>query len=498
MITYSVSTKFLMEHAADAYVVCVEQDAVFSKELKKIAADYFPGLELLAAKRKFTGALMTSLVTQIHRNNEPCYIILLGLGKKSDKKAENYRRALGHLIRVAEQYEIKSMVIDVPTATHFGIDAQQLGQETGTIVPMATYYFDEYLTEKKQKEFDITLVVAPKDKAEFKKGLDAGTIIGTSVNQARHWIDLPPEALSPVELADKAKKFAKKHGLKCTVFDEKKINEMGMGGLAGVSRGSELDAHLVILEYAAKKKNAPTLCFVGKGITFDSGGLSLKPAQSMETMKDDMSGAAAVLAAMDALAQLHPHVNVIGVMPLSENLPSGSAVKPGDILKFYNGKTAEVLNTDAEGRLILADALSYAVKHYKPDVIIDIATLTGACAYALGPFFTGLMSQHDELSKKIQKAAERTGDRVWPLPLDDDYAIAIKSTNADLCNIGSSKYRAGAITAAHFLKNFVDDIPWAHLDIAGTAFDVPDIPYYRTGSTGASIRLLIDLAMHWK
>ena len=157
-----------------------------------------------------------------------------------------------------------------------------------------------------------------------------------------------------------------------------------------------------------------------------------------------------------------------------------------------------MLNTDAEGRLVLADALSYVVKHYKLDALIDIATLTGACAYALGPFFSGLMSQHDEFSKKVQKAAERTGDRVWPLPLDDDYAIAIKSTNADLCNIGSPKYRAGAITAAHFLKNFVEDVPWVHLDIAGTAFDVPDVPYYRTGATGASIRLLIDLAMNWK
>ena len=497
MINYTISTKSLMEHAADAYVVCVHQDETFSKELKKIAADYFPGLESLAQKRKFTGAPVTSLVIQIHRDNVPCYIILLGIGKKTDKKPENYRRALGHLIRVAEQYEIKSLVIDTPSPSFFGIDSEQLGQETGTIVPMAVYYFDEYLTEKKEKEFDITFIVS-KDKQAFQKGLDAGIIIGTAVNEARHWIDLPPEDLSPIELAGKAKKLAKKYGLKCKVFTEKDIIEMGMGGLAGVSKGSELDAHLVILEYTTKKKNAPTLAFVGKGITFDSGGLSLKPAQAMETMKDDMSGAAAVLATMDALAQLEPHVNVICVMPLSENLPSGSAVKPGDILRFYNGKTAEVLNTDAEGRLILADALSYVVKHYKLDALIDIATLTGACAYALGPFFSGLMSQHDALSKKVQQAAERTGDRVWPLPLDDDYAVAIKSTNADLCNIGSPKYRAGAITAAHFLKNFVDDVPWVHLDIAGTAFDVPDIPYYRTGSTGASIRLLVDLAMHWK
>jgi leucyl aminopeptidase len=498
MIKYTLSTKSLMEHAADAYVVCVEQDADFSKELKKIATDYFPGLEQLAQKRKFVGAPVTSLVVHTHRDKKPCIIILLGIGRKGEKKAEHYRRALGHLIRLAEQHEIHSIVLDMPAASFFGLDMQELGQETGTIAPMAAYYFDTYLTEKKQKTFDITCIVAQKDKAAFQKGLDVGIIIGKSVNEARHWIDLPPEALSPIHLADMAKKYAKKYGLACTIFNEKQINAMGMGGLAGVSRGSELDAHLAILEYKTKKKNAPTLCFVGKGITFDSGGLSIKPAQAMETMKDDMSGAAAVLATMDALAQLQPHVNVIGVMPVSENLPSGSAVKPGDILKFYNGKTAEVLNTDAEGRLILADALSYAVKHYKPDAIIDIATLTGACAYALGPFFTGLMSQDAALTKKVQQAADRTGDRVWPLPLDDDYAVAIKSINADLCNIGSSKYRAGAITAAHFLKNFVDDTPWVHLDIAGTAFDVPDIPYYRTGSTGAAIRLLIDLAMHWK
>lgn len=499
MITYALSNKPLLDEVGDAYVIAVEQENVFSKELKDIAKDYFPGLEDLAQQRKFVGASITSLVVPIHKGKKPCYLILLGMGKKdASNKVEAYRRSLGHLVRLAEQLELKSLIIELPKATFLGVEVNCLAQEAGTILPMAVYYFDEYLTEKKQKEFSITFIVAQKDQIAFQKGLDFGTTIGTAVNEARHWIDLPPEALSPIELADKAKKFAKKSGMKCTVFTEKDIIEMGMGGLAGVSKGSQLDAHLAILEYKTKHKNAPTICFVGKGITFDSGGLSLKPAQSMETMKDDMSGAAAVLATMHALIELQPAVNVIGVMPLSENLPSGSAVKPGDILKFYNGKTAEVLNTDAEGRLILADALSYAVKHYKLDAIIDIATLTGACAYALGPFFTGLMSQHNELSEKIKKSAERTGDRVWPLPLDDDYAVAVKSINADLCNIGAQKYRAGAITAAHFLKHFVGDVPWAHLDIAGTAFDVPDIPYYRTGATGAAIRLLIDLAMHWK
>jgi Leucyl aminopeptidase len=271
-----------------------------------------------------------------------------------------------------------------------------------------------------------------------------------------------------------------------------------MGGLAAVGRGSDQDCQMVILEYKAKRKNAPTIAFVGKGITFDSGGLSIKPALNMETMKDDMSGAAAVITTMEVLAHLKPDVNVVALAPLAENLPSGKATMPGDIVTFYNGKTAEVRNTDAEGRLVLADALSYAVKHYKPDAIIDIATLTGACAYALGPFFTGLMSQHDTLVKDIEISAQRSGDRVWRLPLHDDYQIAIRSDISDMCNIGAPKYMAGAITAAHFLKHFVGQTPWAHLDIAGTAFNVPDLPYYKQGATGVGVRLLVDLAMHWK
>jgi leucyl aminopeptidase len=272
---------------------------------------------------------------------------------------------------------------------------------------------------------------------------------------------------------------------------------MGMGGLAAVSKGSDVDCALIICEYKAEKKDAPTLCFVGKGITFDSGGLSLKPADYMETMKEDMSGAAAVISAIDSLAQLKPEVNIIVIAPTSENLPSGKATKPGDIVTFYNGKTAEIKNTDAEGRLILADALSYAVKQYKPDVIVDLATLTGACSRALGPFYSGLFSEHPALVERLHKAGNLCGERLWQLPMGDDYKKAITSTVADICNIGSKQIPAGASTAAHFLQNFVDDVAWAHLDIAGTAFDVPNISYYGPGATGVGVRLLVALAMNW-
>ncbi len=313
----------------------------------------------------------------------------------------------------------------------------------------------------------------------------------------RHWRDLPPVALTPTELAAKAKEIAKKYGLGITVFDEATIKKMGMGGLAAVSAGSEQDCKFVVLEYKAKRKTAPTIAFVGKGITFDSGGLSLKPPRYMETMKEDMSGAAAVIGTMQAIAQLKPNVNIIGITPLSENLPSGKATKPGDIVKFYNGKTAEVKNTDAEGRLVLADALAYAVKQYNPDAIIDIATLTGACMYALGPFFTGMFGKHEELMQQLEYAADLSGDRVWRLPFDDDYKKAIVSNVADICNIGKESYLAGATTAAFFLSNFVNDVPWVHLDIAGTAFNVPDISYYSSGATGAGVRLLVELALNW-
>lgn len=498
MVTHTINSKPLLTHEADAYVLFVPENFAWTGHLKTVAKDYIPDLEELIKRYEFTGKAESSFVVHMSKGKETKCLILLGIGKKDDKNIEKYRRALGSLVRLAEQYQCKKLAVELPSASFFGVTDEQLGQETAVITLMAQYYFDEFFKEKKVKQFDFTLIADEKHKADLQKGLDSGSIIGTAVNKARHMIDMPAEQLTPSDLAARAKKVAKDRGLKFTEFKEAEIIKMGMGGLAAVSKGSDRDCHLVLLEYHTKKKNAPTLAFVGKGITFDSGGLSLKPAQYMETMKEDMSGAAAVLEAIDALAQLNPSVNVIAVMPISENLPSGKATKPGDIIRFYNGKTAEVRNTDAEGRLILADALSYVEKHYEPDAIIDVATLTGACAYAFGPFFTGMMSQHPDLAKQVQEAADRTGDRVWPLPFDDDYKPAIKSKVADICNIGNPSYRAGAITAGFFLQHFVEKTPWVHLDIAGTAFDVPDISYYRTGATGAAIRLLIDVARNWK
>jgi len=502
MIAYLVSDKKITALKSNALIFFLTDKFDFDGELKAFAKERYPHLQEFMKRFEFTGKKDQVLAAPLVDSGTNYCGVFVGLGKKDGKTipVEVYRRALATALRKATSYKCETVALQLPDPKLFGLTITDLVKETVTIANMTNYHFADYLdADKKKKElFEITLCVDKSHKEKATEGISQGEIISTAVNKTRHWVDLPPSHLTPEILATKGKEIAKKSGLKYTVFNEKQVIEMGMGGLAGVSRGSHEDCQLVIMEYTPKKKNVPTIAIVGKGITFDSGGLSIKPANAMESMKDDMSGAAAVIATMEALAQLKPDVRVIALAPLSENLPSGTATKPGDVLRFYNGKTAEVKNTDAEGRLVLADALSYAVKHYKPDAIIDIATLTGACAHALGPFYTGMMSQHSELAQKVEEAGKRSGDLVWALPFDDDYKKAVSCDIADLCNIGKSQYRAGAITAGFFLQSFVDDVPWVHLDIAGTAFDVPDRPYYRSGATGVGVRLFIDLLMNWK
>ncbi len=503
MVKIQLTDTPLLETKTSATIFFLEQD-FNAQVLEKIAQKYFPDLTEYMQESEFTGKATNLLAVPSSVNKKVHTLFFAGLGKQHDTKAidiEVYRRSLGRVIKALQSKKIAKAAMSLPSAALFGVSDDYLARETIIIANMAAYRFDEFITDPERKvnqNIDLECTIDAHDKKAVERGLKTGAIIAHSVNRARHWIDLPPIALPPIALADKAVAIAKEHNLAITVFGEQEIIKMGMGGLAAVSAGSEQDCKLVVMKYTTDKKDAPTIAFVGKGITFDSGGLSLKPAASMETMKEDMSGAAAVISAMESLAQLKPEVNIIALTPLSENLPSGKATKPGDIIRFYNGKTAEVRNTDAEGRLILADALSYAVKQYKPDAIIDLATLTGACAYALGPFFSGMMSQHEDFAQKVEKASHTSGDRVWALPFNNDYKVAIKSDVADICNIGSGKYKAGAITAGFFLQNFVENTPWVHLDIAGTAFDVPDISYYSTGATGVGVRLLVDLAMAWQ
>jgi len=504
MITTKIAQGGLLAQKAECFLIPLEQDFAFSKELQAMAKKFFPDLQLLFKERKFTGKAGSSLFVPVSYDSSILNLVFVGLGKRANDKhftVEQYRRMIGRMVRVVEQHKYHSIALELLPSKMFGVTAEFLAQQTAIAAHMASYHCDEFFSDPETKvrhPFEIFLVTSKEDQKGALKGIADGLVISDAVNKAREWIDMPPDRTTPLFLADQAREIAKKHKLKITVFDEKQVNAMGMGGLSAVARGSERDCQFVLMEYKTTKKSAPTVAFVGKGITFDSGGLSLKPANAMETMKCDMSGAAAVIAAMQAIAILKPDINIIGVTPITENLPSGTAIKPGDVATFYNGKTAEIKNTDAEGRLVLADALSYVVKHHKPDAIVDLATLTGACAAALGPFYAGLMSQNEDMIDRVQKAADLSGERVWRLPLDNDYKPAIKSDIADLSNIGSPKYMAGTITAAFFLQNFVGDVPWAHLDIAGVAYGVPDISYYRNGATGFGVRILVALAMNWK
>lgn len=453
--------------------------------------------------KKFKAAAGSLAVLPIIHDKTTLKFFFVGLGKKEDAilNIETYRRALGTLITTAQAKALESLTFTMPAAEDFGMDVAFFAQQTVSILEIAGYKYDTHVSKKDDAAQDLSVTVSYQgtNEAQALAGFQAGHIVAQAVNRERDWVNTPPSRLTPIHIADMAQELSQEHGLQCTIFDGNKIKELGMQGLHGVSRGSHQDPRFVILEYTAKKPGAQTIGFVGKGITFDSGGLSIKPADSMEEMKEDMAGAGSVINSIVALAQLQPNVNIVAVAAITENLIGPDSLKPGDILKFYNGKTAEVRNTDAEGRLVLADALSYVTKNYKLDAVIDIATLTGACIYAVGPFFSALLSDNAKLTNIVQAAGERSGDKVWALPFTSDFKTAIKSEIADMQNVGNRSIAAGTITAGWFLREFVEnDTPWVHLDIASSAYNVPNISYYRPGATGSSVRLLIDLAMNWK
>lgn len=487
--------------AAQGIAVLLNEDytaADYAAISKVVTTDIAAFLE----HKKFKGAAGSLVALPVIENNKIVILFFVGLGKKENNllNIETYRRALGSLITTAQAQNLEALAFVMPVATEFGIDVAFLAQQTVSITEIAGYKYDAHISKKEEaKDLVVTISFANVDKNQAEKGFVTGQIIAQAVNRERDWVNTPPSRLTPTHIAEMAQELANEHGLKATIFDGKKIKELGMEGLHGVSRGSHQDPRFVILEYKSKKADAQTIAFVGKGITFDSGGLSIKPANSMEEMKEDMAGAGSVINSIVALAQLQPDVNVIAVAAITENLIGPDSLKPGDILKFYNGKTAEVRNTDAEGRLVLADALSYVTKNYELNAVIDIATLTGACIYAVGPFFSALLSDHANFADKVKAAGERSGDKVWALPFTADFKTAIKSDIADMQNVGNPSIAAGTITAAWFLREFVENnTPWVHLDIASSAYNVPNISYYRPGATGSSVRLLIDLAMNWK
>ena len=355
---------------------------------------------------------------------------------------------------------------------------------------LKSYEFNKYKTNKKQKVFSLTLLGKKLD--VVKKNQIKFNAIETGTNFARDLVSEPPNILYPKEYVNRLLSL-KKLGAKVTVYNENKLKSLGMNSLLGVGNGSSKESFLVTLEWNGDRKNKEKLLsFVGKGVCFDTGGISLKPAKFMEEMKYDMAGSAVVAGLIQSLAIRKAKVNAVGVLGLVENMPGGNAQRPGDIVKAYNGKTIEVLNTDAEGRLVLADALSFTEKKFKPKFIIDLATLTGAIIISLGEEYAGLFSNNDDLSKKIFAAGEKVNEKVWRLPLHKNYDKLMDSTIADIQNINYSG-GAGSITAAQFLQRFIDKTPWAHLDIAGMAFSKKAANLNPGGATGFGVRLLNQL-----
>ena len=418
-------------------------------------------------------------------------LLLIGCGDRGAFKAAQLTQMAGTAVRFLRSKSARTIAI-VPRTEN---DVEKVAQAVAVGAIMGLFEPDKYRTSDKEKrEIDeIVIAIEGADKKALQSGAERGQVIGESINFTRDLANEPGGFMTPTILADRAKSVAKEFGLGIDVLDQKRMEKLGMGSLLGVSRGSDEPPKLIVLKYEPKKPGKGTknelLAMVGKGITFDSGGISLKPGENMELMKYDMTGAATVIGTMRAIAQLKPSIPVLGVAPCSENLPSGKATKPGDVLRAMTGKTIEVINTDAEGRLVLADAIAYA-KKLGATRIIDMATLTGAVSIALGDVNTAILGTDQTLIDAVIEAGREVGEKFWQLPLDDEYTKQIKSDIADIKNVGGKK--AGTITAAAFLKEFADDVSWAHLDIAGTAWGDPATPYRSKGPTGVAVRTLIE------
>jgi len=427
-------------------------------------------------------------------------VVLVGLGRRDEYTLERLRRAVGSAVRQAERVGADGIALpfdfqDELPAEKSGLHGAQAATEAAVLAAWDFRAFKTKSTDEAggRRSEVVSFMLLARDDAEeaaLAEGARYGEVVGRAENLARELQANPGNVATPTYLASVAERIAREHGLGLTVLDRAAMEREGMGALLAVARGSEEEPRFIVLEYkgAGAPEGGP-LVLVGKGITFDSGGISIKPADRMEEMKYDMSGAAAVLGATQAVAELGLPVHLVSIIPSTENLPSGRALKPGDIVRSHLGKTIEIVNTDAEGRLILADALSYA-QRYQPSAIVNAATLTGACVIALGHHAIGLMGNDDALIDEVRGAGERTGERCWPLPLWDAYRPQIDSNFADLKNTGGRP--AGTITAGLFLKEFVGDVPWVHLDIAGTAYRDEPAPYLRKGATGIPTRLFIE------
>ncbi|MFQ6110519.1 MAG: leucyl aminopeptidase [Nitrospinota bacterium] len=456
-------------------------------------------ISALRKKGEFTGKEGTTSLLHVPPGTEglaPERVMLLGLGKRERFGAEPLRKAGGTAAKGVRALSLKSFSAELPPSDEPSPEAKAQAFTEGVLLGL--YRLDAYKTEGREelKKVESLELVTP-SKAEvgkLRRGLKQGRVLAEATNFARDLVNHPGNVTTPTRLAEEARRMARRHGLRCRVLGPRDIARLKMGALESVARGSREPARFIILEHRGKRAG-DTVCLVGKGITFDTGGISLKPSRDLDKMKTDMGGAAAVLGAMRAAAELSLPVNLVGLVPATENMPGGRATRPGDIVRSMVGLTIEIQNTDAEGRLILCDALAYA-RRYKPAAVIDLATLTGSCAVALGEVCSGLLGNNEELIRRMKDAGEASGERLWQLPLWEDYYEMIKSDIADIKNVGG-RY-GGAITAAAFLGKYTESYPWAHVDIAATAWTDKEKPYTPKGATGVGVRLLLELLSRWQ
>ena len=444
--------------------------------------------------KEFSGKLNEMLVLRPIPGMPAKRILLIGLGSLRALTTERLRQASGTAMQYLKGKRLNSIACALTFEIRSSLDFKEQIQAVTEGLLLAGYRFDRYLGETIKAESvlpkGVQLVVAkPKERSEAETHVKEAIQLCRAVNLTRDLVNEPGNSKSPAWLASQAQTMAAESGLKCTIFDKARLVEEKFGALLGVAQGSERGPCLIVLEHQGGGQGDSPVALVGKGVVFDTGGISLKPSEKMDQMKMDMAGGAAVIGTMMAASLLKLPINLIGVIPAVENMPSGTAIRPGDILTSLSGQTIEVLNTDAEGRLILADALTY-VRRHNPRLIVDLATLTGACIIALGHQATAVLGNDQKLIRALMAAGEDCGERLWQLPLWDDYDEQIKSEVADVKNIGGRP--AGTITAAAFLKKFASGMNWAHLDIAGTAWLEDSRPYIPKGGTGVGVRLLVS------
>ena len=455
-------------------------------------------IQEIIAGGDFEGKHLQVSVTYTRGSIPAKRFIMIGVGKKADLTLEKLRGAYATAARQVRTLKLK----EFSTSLDFISINQPLGQTAQAIVEgvlLGLYQFTPFKTVERDKIREIKEFTIVEENDEscvmLRSSAKVAEIISNAVCFTRDMVSTPGNNMTPTGMAEEARKVAKRKNVTLKVFDEAWMKKKKMNALLGVAQGSDEPAMFIVLEYKGGKQDDPLIALVGKAITFDSGGISLKPAEKMDEMKSDMAGGAAVMGTIMAAADLRLRVNIVALIPATENLPGGRAYKPGDVLKSLSGQTIEIISTDAEGRLTLADALTYAGR-LKPAAVVDVATLTGACVIALGDNVIGMMGTDDTLKQKIRNAADATCEKVWELPLWEDYYELIKSDIADYKNTGGRA--GGAITAAAFLSKFVGDYPWVHLDIAGPAWLEKDRPYSPRGASGIGVRLLVHFLIHWQ